>query len=140
MAAYLPEHAVACEAECLREAVRIRRLKIEGQTIVVGRPAAVDVIVCRDEAHLFPGKSCPDIGQVEHPQRFARRQVHRNPKPANHYGLVKGGSVYPCDDSNARTPSSALPCCSTALAKRVFASSRAPVVRRCSAIRKATRA
>jgi hypothetical protein len=45
MARYLPEHAVAGESKRRRERVRIRRLKIERQPFVVGRPPAVDMIV-----------------------------------------------------------------------------------------------
>jgi hypothetical protein len=71
MARYFPEHAVAGESKRRRERVRIRRLKIERQSFVVGRPPAVDMIVRRDETHLFAGTSRPDISQVEHPQRFA---------------------------------------------------------------------
>src|SRR5688572_7849984 len=106
----------------------------------MGRPPAVSMVVRRHEAHLMPCACRPDLGEVEHPQCVARRQVNRHPKPANHRGSAKGGSVYPCEASSARTPSSALPCCATASARRPLASSRASVVRRCSKIRNATTA
>src|SRR5438093_6187188 len=98
------------------------------------------MVVRRHQPDLLAGSRGPDIRQVEDLQRFARRQVHRHPKAANHCSLAKGGSVYPWDASSERTPSSALPCCSTAPARRLFASRSAAVVRRCSAIRKATTA
>src|SRR5688572_22566193 len=98
------------------------------------------MVVGRHEPDVLAGTGGPDVSEVEHPQRFACRQLDRHPKPVNHCGLAKGGRVYPCEARSARTPSSALPCCSTALARRVFASSRAAVVRRCSAIRNPTTA
>ena len=126
-------------AGTLRKPFRIRRLEIERQARIVGGPPAVDMVVCRNETDVLSGSSGPDVRQVEHPQRCARRQGDRYPKPTNHYGLTKGGSL-PCDANSERTPSSALPCCSTAFARRVFASSKAAVVRRCSAIRNTTTA
>jgi len=140
MAGHLPEHAVAGEPEHCRKPFRIRRLEIERQARIVGGPPAVDMVVCRNETDVLSSSSGPDVRQVEHPQRCARRQGDRYPKPTNHYGLTKGGRVYPCDANSERTPSSALPCCSTAFARRVFASSKAAVVRRCSAIRNTTTA
>src|SRR4030095_10138156 len=100
----------------------------------------MDVVVCRYKTDGCGGSSRPDISEGVHPQRFARRHVDGHAKALNHCGLVKGGSVYPCEASSPRTPSSAFPCSSTACARRVFASCSAAVVRRCSAIRNATTA
>jgi hypothetical protein len=55
----------------------------------------VHVVVCRNETNLPARSSGPDVCQAQYPQRFARRQVDRDPKPANDYGLAKGGNVYP---------------------------------------------
>src|SRR5215510_4769757 len=137
---HVPEHVVPGVAERLRQPFRIRRLEIEREARVVGRSLAVEMVVRRYQADLLAGSRGPDIRQVEDLQRFAGRQAHGHPKSPNHCSLAKGGSVYPWEASSERTPSSAFPCCSTALASRLFASRSAAVVRRCSAMRNATTA
>src|ERR1051325_8390332 len=137
MARHLPENSVAGELEHGRQAVRIRRLEIERHARIVSGSLAMNMVV---RGHKTDGCGCssrPDISQIEHPQRFARREVDRHAKALNHCGLLKGGSVYPWEARSERTPSSALPCCSTALARRMFASTSAAVVLRCSVIRNA---
>jgi len=39
------------------------------------------MVICRDETDVLAGSRRPDVSQVEYPQRFARRQVDRYPKP-----------------------------------------------------------
>jgi hypothetical protein len=68
MARHLPEDAVARLPERRRQPVRVGRLKVDRQTLIVGRPPAVHVIVRRHEPDVFAASGRPDISQVEHPQ------------------------------------------------------------------------
>ena len=71
MARHPPKDPVAGELEDSGQPVRIRRLEVERQACIVGRPPAMDMVVCRHKPNLLACPSCPNICQVEDPQRFA---------------------------------------------------------------------
>jgi hypothetical protein len=68
MAGHLPEDAVARHLERRRQPVRVGRLKVDRQTLIVGGPPAVHMIIRRHETDVFAVSGRPDISQVEHPQ------------------------------------------------------------------------
>ena len=68
MARHSPEDAVARLPERGRQRVRIRRLEIERQAFIVGRPTAVNMVVGRHEPDVFASPGRPDISHVENPQ------------------------------------------------------------------------
>jgi len=68
MARHAPEDAVACLPERGRQRIRIRRLEIESQAFIVGRPTAMDMVVGRHEPDVFASPGRPDISHVENPQ------------------------------------------------------------------------